>query len=487
MDNIAQLLLARYEDSPTSSLGLAEEPLTVASAVDKAAILALRLLDEEGLVPGGPVALVGANSNDWIITWMACQLAALPTALINPAFPDPLLADVLRPLSPQAVLCTDSRTAPEELTGRWIHAETTADPRSNRATSQPLPGLDARANDVSAFMLTSGTSGPPKLVAQSHRYFLSLGRYVADVLGITETDTVLSPLPLFHINPLGYAVIGSLTARANCLSLTRFSASSFWSQVRDTASTVAILHGPPLEILKRRTTRELAGQHSLRAVFYADPAFLSTFDIPIGVSVYGSTEVGGLSHTHHWRRGDADTPPEGAVHYGGQARPGLTHRISKDGEIQIRAHEAGILAEGYVRPGGVVEPLVDDGWFPTGDLGYNDQQGGLVYLGRASDSVRVKGEFVPLRFVEDTFRTIRAIDDLALWKRPSSLVDEDLVLFIEADSVPIEEIRNTASELPGFMRPSAIARLKALPRDTTVGKTRRRELDVNSAIEVVEL
>jgi len=481
--NIAQLLLTRREDSPGTRIGLAGSPMTVAEAVGKACGLARALLDR-GIEPGRPVALVGANSDDWLVGWMACQLAALPTALINPSFPDDLLTDVLRPLAPQAVLTTDPRPAPGELADRWIGTRDLA-PRGDEAG--PLPGVDASSLDLSAFMLTSGTSGPPKLVAQSHHYFLSLGRYVADTMGLTEFDTVLSPLPLFHINPLGYAVLGALTARANCVSLPRFSASTFWAQVRDTTATVAILHAPPLEILKRRTTRADAGDHSLRAVFYADPAFLAAFDIPLAVTVYGSTEVGGLSHTHLWRRDDTVEPPEGAVHYGGHHRPGLVHRLSDDGEIHLRALEPGLLAEGYVRPGGVVEPFLRDGWFATGDLGYEDDRGGLVYLSRASESVRVKGEFIPLGFVEDTFRKIGSIHDLALWKRPSSLVDEELVLFITAPAVPVEEIRRTAADLPGFMRPSAIARLTALPRDTTVGKTRRRELDVGNAIEVVEL
>lgn len=480
--NVSQLLLTRRDDSPGTRLGLADSPMTVAEAVGKAGGLARALLDQ-GLEPGRPVALVGANSNDWLVGWMACQLAALPTALTNPSFPDDLLTNVLRPLAPQAVLATDPRPAPSGLADRWIGTQDLK-PRDG---SGPFPGVDASALDLSAFMLTSGTSGPPKLVAQSHRYFLSLGRYLADTMAMTEFDTVLSPLPLFHINPLGYAVLGALTARANCLSLPRFSAGTFWTQVRDTAATVAILHSPPLEILKRRTTRADAGKHSLRAVFYADPAFLTTFDIPLAVTVYGSTEVGGLSHTRLWRRDDTGEPPEGAVHYGGQHRPGLVHRISDDGEIHIRALEPGVLAEGYVRPGGGVESFLHDGWFATGDLGYEDDRGGLVYLSRASESVRVKGEFVPLGFVEDAFRKIGSIHDLALWKRPSSLVDEELVLFITAPTVPVEEIRRTAASLPGFMRPSAIARLTALPRDTTVGKTRRRELDIANAIEVVEL
>ncbi|ALL79526.1 hypothetical protein AD006_30320 (plasmid) [Pseudonocardia sp. EC080610-09] len=486
-ENVAGLLRARRADSGTARLGLAEEPMTVAQAVDRAAGLARKLL-ADGLTPGEPVALVGGNSNRWIAGWMACQLAGLPTALINPAFPDELIGEVLHPLAPRAVLTTDPRPVPPSITERWLLVEETEPPGSGGESPgvDDLPGLRAAPSDTSAYMLTSGTSGPPKLVAQSHGYFLSLGRYVADVLGLTERDTVLTPLPLFHVNPLGYAVLGSLASRASCLSLPRFSASLFWTQVREHGVTAAVLHAPPLEILKRRTTAADAAGHSMRVVFYADPAFLQEFDIPLGISVYGSTELGGLSHTHTWRRDDADAPPEGAVHLGGRPRPGLAHRIV-DGEIQVRADGPGVLAEGYVRPGGVVEPLAHDGWFASGDLGYDDEHGRLVYTGRASDSVRVKGEFVPLGFVESTFRGIDAITDLAVWKRPSALVDEELVLFVESDTIPIEAIRDRRAGLPAFMRPSAVARIRALPRDSAVGKTRRRQLDVASAIEVVEL
>jgi carnitine-CoA ligase len=281
--------------------------------------------------------------------------------------------------------------------------------------------------------------------------------------------------------------VGSLVARASLVALPAFSARRFWSDVRDNGITVAILHAPPLEILKRRSTPADAAGHTVRAALYADPEFLSTFDVPLGVSVYGSTEVGGLSHTHVWRRDDCGAPPEGAVHYGGHPRPGLQHDISDSGEIRISACERGVLADGYVRQGGRVESFLQDGWFATGDLGYVDATGGLVYIARASESVRVKGEFVPLGFVEDAFRTIACIDELAVWKRTSGLIDDELVLFIAADAVPIEAIRDTAATLPRFMQPTAVARLAALPRDTTVGKTRRRELDVAGALEVVEL
>ena len=76
---------------------------------------------------------------------------------------------------------------------------------------------------------------------------------VLDALGLRPADRVLAPLPLFHINPMGYGVITALLAGADVLCVRAFSASGFWPAVRHERITVLILHAPPVEILKRAT------------------------------------------------------------------------------------------------------------------------------------------------------------------------------------------------------------------------------------------
>ena len=43
-----------------------------------------------------------------------------------------------------------------------------------------MPGLDRAALDLAGYMHTSGTTGTPKFCAQTHEYFLRLGRFIAD-------------------------------------------------------------------------------------------------------------------------------------------------------------------------------------------------------------------------------------------------------------------------------------------------------------------
>ena len=100
----------------------------------------------------------------------------------------------------------------------------------------------------------------------------------------------------------------------------------------------------------------------------------------------------------------------------------------------------------------------------------------LAFLERAAESIRVKGEFVPIPYVEERLGTIPGLADLALWKKPGELVDDEVVLYMVADQVPIDAIRSVAAQLPAFMRPSHIAQVMAIPRDAAAGKVQRRLL-----------
>ena len=252
----------------------------------------------------------------------------------------------------------------------------------------------------------------------------------------SEADTVLAPLPMFHINPLGYGVVGGLTGGAEVLGLERFSASGFWPLVRDTGSTVLILHAPPVEILKRATTADDATGHRVSRVFFADPDFLETFGVPLGFSAYGSTEAGGLCHIWAWRQGERPALAEGMSRYGGRARHEVQWRVDSDGEIQVRADRPGVLFSGYRRSDGLAQPFDADGWFATGDLGRIDNAGNLVFIERRSESIRVKGEFVPIGYVEQRFSSVDGIEDVAVWRRDSDLVDDEIVLYMTGPSIP---------------------------------------------------
>ncbi len=357
--------------------------------------------------------------------------------------------------------------------------------RTERADVSGLPGLSADRFAVASFMHTSGTTGLPKFCAQTHDYFARLASAMGGALELTPADRVLAPLPLFHINPMGYGIVTALLTGADALTVPAFSASGFWPAVVAEGVTVLILHAPPVEILKRATTAADAAGHRVRTMFYADRDFLQRFAIPAAVSGYGSTEAGGVTHLQRWDPA-IDDIPDNASRYGGSARDDVEWRLDDAGIIHVREREHAALFDGYVRADGLDPARDDDGWFDTGDLGRADGDR-LVFLERAAESIRVKGEFVPIPFVENHLAGVDGIADHALWKRKGALVDDEVVLYVVADPVPLEPLRASIAELPAFMRPAAVARVGALPRDAAAGKVQRRLLADASVLEWVEL
>ena len=153
----------------------------------------------------------------------------------------------------------------------------------------------------------------------------------------------------------------------------------------------------------------------------------------------------------------------------------------------MRADRPGVLFSGYRRDDGLARPFDDDGWFATGDLGRVDDAGNLVFIERASESIRVKGEFVPIGYVEQRFASVDGVTDVAVWRRSSELVDDEIVLYLVGPFIPTEAIAAVSRRLPAFMQPAAAARLAEIPRDSGVGKVRRRLLDDATVLEWVDL
>ena len=523
MRNLAELVCDRVQRRPEARFGMAGSATPTLEQAAGRAMGATGALEAAGAGFGRRVALIGTTSDSYLTAWLALVLAGAEVALVNPDYPDELLAEMLEQLGPDAVVWSGREVSPPVAAGA-VHLDaggldrgvlTSADASGIDAadaggldrgvlTSADASGIDAADAggldglagapglargrfDVAGWMHTSGTTGVPKFCEQTHEYFLRLGRFIADSMCFSEADTVLAPLPMFHINPLGYGVIGGLTGGVDVLGLERFSARGFWPLVRDCGATVLILHAPPVEILKRATTADDAAGHRVSRVFFADPDFLETFGVPLGFSAYGSTEAGGLCHIWTWRHGDRPGLAEGMSRYGGRARHEVQWQIDASGEIMVRADRPGVLFSGYRRADGLVQPFGDDGWFATGDLGRADEAGNLVFIERQSESIRVKGEFVPIGYVEQRFASVDGIDDVAVWRRDSELVDDEIVLYMTGESIPTDAILATSAGLPSFMRPSEVARVGDIPRDSGVGKVRRRLLGGVSVLERADL
>jgi long-chain acyl-CoA synthetase len=124
----------------------------------------------------------------------------------------------------------------------------------------------------------------------------------------------------------------------------------------------------------------------------------------IGVNIkqlYGSTEV--QIHTLHVGE---DVKFESV----GVPPPGVEIRISDEGEILVKAPS---VFQGYYKAPDKTAEKLKDGWFYTGDAGYIDEDGHLIYLDRVDDLLELKGgeKFSP-QYIEGRLKFSPYIKDL---------------------------------------------------------------------------
>ncbi len=496
MNNLPELLRRAAAANPGAPFGTFRQHDRLDRMVGRAQAIAAEFR-RAGLRRGQRVAVIGLNSASYLLTWLAGQELGLQLALVNPGYPDEFLGQMLDDLTPVALFwvgrepakLSERHVLQLDLTGAWegrmVQLSEAAIP-PDQDTSD-TSGLDSRAQDIAAYLHTSGTSGNPKFCALSHEYFLRLGRYFADVMAFSSRDVVHNPLPLFHINPMGNGVIGALTGASGFLSSDVFSPTEFWPHVKQNSVTALILHIPPANLLLEKTTPEDARGHSVRIGFACPPAFLSRFNVSVGVGGYGSTEAGGFCHSCKFRADDEHFPPEGATHLAGQARYDLDWSLADDGEIRVREKTPRVLFSGYAKSQQIDPHREADGWFRTGDRGRLDAFGNLIFIERMSDSIRVNAEYIPIDMVEERLRTASSLGEFALWRIDSPSRGHEAVVYTTSRQLDLDQIYAAVCDLPRYMRPVQVFEIQAIPRDAGVGKVQRRRLGEQAVLAAHDL
>jgi acyl-CoA synthetase (AMP-forming)/AMP-acid ligase II len=257
------------------------------------------------------------------------------------------------------------------------------------------------ADDISDILFTSGTTGVPKGVVQTHGRTLRVATDWAAMTGLTAGDRYLMINPYFHMFGLKAGILSSVAAGATMLPEAVFDVGRVL--VRIAEEQVTVLPGPPTlyQAILDHPDRNLHDLSSLRV------AVTGAADIPVEligrivqelpfstvITGYGLTEGGTATAT------SADDDVEAIATTVGRPRPGFEVRIADEngddvargatGEILLRG--GSVMAEYLDDPDATARALSTDGWLRTGDLGTLDEAGRLRIVGRSKDMFIVGG------------------------------------------------------------------------------------------------
>lgn len=392
-------------------------------------------LASRGAGRGDTVALVAANRPETIFTWFAANHLGAKMLVLNPALKEPELEAMFA--------AANARVALRSFEGLESDA--------------PPPPVAARPDDVAVLLATSGTTGTPKLIPQTHRLLCLTAEALPAWLGLSPDDRLMTALPLFHINAQAYSTLGSLGAGASLVLLPKFSASRFFEDAKRTNATVFNAVGAMINILLATEPRPSDRDHSLRLCYSAlalPEARHREFEERFGVKMI----VGyGMSETTFGTVWPLDQPPR----YGTMGtlrqhpRLGIVNeaKLGDDGELFLK------------------NPATNGEWLATGDIVKRDADGWFTFVSRKKEVIRRRGENVAAGEVEAVLLEHPAVLEAAVVAAPSKLGEDEIVAYVAPKpnaAIDVESITAFCKErLADFKVPSAIHVRHSLPKTAT--------------------
>ncbi|MBI5439936.1 MAG: AMP-binding protein [Deltaproteobacteria bacterium] len=457
-----------------------------------------------GVTKGDKVAIVMNNRPEFLFLWFGLAKLGAVEVPLNTAHKGPVLTYMLDKADCKLIVAESQyldRVGPALADVPKVEQVVVLAPPGEKIPALGKPAVDFRKlsqndgryeqpevlwSDPFAIMFTSGTTGPSKGPVLPQNYALLMGEIISRSAEYTEKDRLYNALPLFHGNAQVLSTMPALLSGAQMVLAERFSASSFWSEVRKYGCTEFNYIGGILPILLKAEPRADDADNPLRVLMGAGctkdlfAAVEKRFQVQV-LEGYGMSEIGlPLMNTLQSPRkaGSIGRPAYGSVvklvdDDGLEVAPGVP------GEVLIRPSDPfGMLLEYYKMPEQTVEAWRDL-WFHTGDYAMRDEEGYYFFVDRKKDALRRRGENISSYEVEKVVNFHPAVlESAAIAVKDDMNEDEVLIVVTPKPGERVEPeklFEHCRDRMAYFMVPRYVRVMGQMPK-TATEKVQKAEL-----------
>lgn len=486
--NIGELLRDRIAAAPAKDFlfSSSDEREWTYADLGKVVNQTATLLTATGIGKGDVVSLLLPNSPEYIVAYFACWTLGAIAGPINSLLKPEEIEWTLENSGSKLLLVAseflpklEGRKTPERIV--FDKVEEVSGARNSVAS-----GIEIEAGDDAVIIYTSGTTGKPKGCLLTHGNLIANARQIVEWLGFTESDRLLTLMPLFHMNAVSVTTMSALYAGGSTVVSPKFSASRFWDIIEKYEITsfgsVATMLSMLLAKERRPDKEKIAALRFAMCGSAPVPAeVLNRFEETFGCLViegYGLSESTCRSTfnppTKKRRPGSCGLPIGNEMAVWDENNEPVGDGLL--GEIVLRGPN---IFRGYFNNPEATAKAFDGGWFHTGDIGYRDADGFYFIADRKSDMVIRGGENIYPREIDEVLFTHPAVASAAAIGVPDELYGEEVEAFVVLrdgqTASEAELIDHCREHLADYKCPKRIHFLDDIPKGPT-GKLLKREL-----------
>ena len=452
------------------------------------------LLAEHGVQPGDRVAIMLPNVPHFAVLYYGILRAGAVAVPMNPLLKEPEVAYYLGNSGAKLVFVWEGFRDEADAGAKLADAKAVVvQPLGFSAlvgAAQPVDSVVARDDsDTAVILYTSGTTGAPKGAELTHANLARNVEVFVEMTGMTADDVIFGALPLFHVFGQTCGLNAAVAAGATLTLLPRFDPTK------------------ALEVLVRDTVTMLQGVPTMYIVLlnHPDKASYDLTALRICISGGAAMPVNAITafeKAFGWvvleGYGLSETSPAASFNLPGRRRPGsvgtpvtgVEFRIvdvednevapGDIGEVVIRGHN---VMKGYWHMPEETANAIRNGWFHTGDLARQDEDGFYFIVDRKKDMIIRGGYNVYPREIEEIFYQHPAVAEVAVVGTPHAELGEDVgaaVALKPGSAATAEELRVfVRDKVAAYKYPRQVHFVDALPKGAT-GKILKREVNLDT-------